>query len=252
MDGSSRGPEPAGRTRHAWVLIVLHWLIAAAVVVQLMLAWRMAAPRPDGVVTPEIFNIGQLHKSIGISVLLLMGTRLAWRLANPPPLLPSAMVPWERALARITHVGFYVVLIAIPLTGWLMISTGRFTGPTMLYGVAPWPDLPGLPQLAPPAKRVWHEAFKAAHGVLALALITLLALHVAGALKHQLLRRDEPVFARMAPGAQPGRWLEPRTLLILLAAIGVIAFGQRFKPPPMGAGAANRPATPSPARGVTP
>jgi cytochrome b561 len=244
MKGGLRGQPPAGGGRHAWGVILLHWLIAAAVVVQVMLAWRMEARGSGGAVTPEIFNVSQLHKSIGITILLLTVMRLAWRLANPPPPLPLALIPWERSLARITHVGFYVALIAMPLTGWLMLSTGRFNLPTMLYGVARWPDLPVLPQLPPPAKRMWHEVFKSAHVAFALALLGLLGLHVAGVLKHQL-RRDEPVLARMAPGAQPGRWLEPRLLLILLAAVGLIVFGKLFKPPPMGPEPRLAPAAPA-------
>jgi polyisoprenoid-binding protein YceI len=134
----------------------------------------------------------------------------------------------------VVHVGFYVVMIAMPLTGWIMVSASRIQVPTLLYGVVPWPDVPGLHDLAPAAKRIWHEFGETAHGAIAKVIYGLLALHVAGALKHQLFSRDEPVLARMAPGAVAGRWLEWRILAILAAFLGVIAFGRLVEPPKPG------------------
>src|SRR4051812_11315537 len=103
--------------------------------------------------TPKTFAVIQLHKSIGITILLLSLVRLGWRLANRPPPLPAAMPRWERLLAAVTHVGFYLIMIAMPLTGWLMVSTSRFVLPTLLYGVVHWPDIPGVGGLAPDAKQ---------------------------------------------------------------------------------------------------
>src|SRR5207237_7274788 len=115
--------------------------------------------------------------------------------------------------------------------------------PTLLDGVAPWPNVPGLHDLAPAAKRTWHDIGENGHGILAKVTYGLLGLHVAGALKHQLFSRDEPVLARMAPGAVAGRWLEPRIFVIAAAFLGVIAFGRLVQPP--------RPASgPSPAAAV--
>ena len=215
----------ARSARYSTVAIVLHWLIAAAIVLQVILAGRMG-----GKPTPESFAVTQLHKSIGITILLLSLVRLGWRLMNPPPPLPAAMPRWEATLARFTHVGFYVVMIAMPLTGWLMVSTSRIVLPTLLYGVVHWPDIPWVGGLAPGAKHVWHVIGEQGHGLIAKLIYVLLALHVAGALKHQLLSKDEPVLARMAPGAVPGRWLEPRLFVIALAAVGVIAFGKLVQP----------------------
>ena len=77
-------------TRYSAVAIVLHWLIAAAIVFQVIIAWRMGGGR-----TPEGFALIQLHKSIGITVLLLSLVRLAWRLTHRPPPLPASMATWE-------------------------------------------------------------------------------------------------------------------------------------------------------------
>ena len=212
-------------TRYSTVAIVLHWLIALAIVLQVILAGRM-----EGRPTPESFAVTQLHKSIGITILLLSLARLGWRLVNPPTPLPAALPRWETTLARLTHVGFYVVMIAMPLTGWLMVSTSRIVLPTLLYGAVHWPDLPVVGGLAPAAKKLWHEIGVNGHGIIAKLIYLLLALHVAGALKHQLFSKDEPVLARMAPGAVAGRWFEPRLFLIAAAFLGVIAFGKLFQP----------------------
>ncbi len=220
MSSDARG------ARYSIVAIALHWLIAAAIVLQVILAGRM-----EGHPTPETFAVTQLHKSIGITILLLSLARLAWRLVNPAPPLPAAMAGWEKTLAKVTHVGFYVVMIAMPLTGWLMVSTSRIVLPTLLYGTIPWPDIPVVGGLAPAAKHFWNQVGEQGHDIIAKLIYVLLALHVAGALKHQLFSKDEPVLARMAPGAVPGRWLEPRLLLIILAAVAVIAFGKLVQPP---------------------
>jgi cytochrome b561/polyisoprenoid-binding protein YceI len=228
MTEPARDPAAVGSGRYPLIAILLHWLIAAAIVLQVVLAGRMEGPR-----TPTSFAVTQLHKSIGITILLLSLVRLGWRLLNPPPPLPATMPRWERELARITHVGFYVIMIGMPLTGWIMVSASRIALPTLLFGQVPWPNLP-LGDLAPAAKRLWHEIGETGHGLLAKVIYVLLALHVAGALKHQLFSRDEPVLARMAPGAVAGRWREPRILIILLAFVAVIAFGKLLTPPSPG------------------
>jgi cytochrome b561/polyisoprenoid-binding protein YceI len=211
---------------YSTVAIVLHWLIAAAIVTQLVLAWRMGGPK-----TPESFALIQLHKSVGITILALSLVRLGWRLANPPPPLPATLARWERILAQVTHVGLYVAMIGMPLTGWLAVSASRVEVPTLLYGIIPWPHVPGVPHLAEPAKSLARNIGGGGHEALAILLLALLALHIAGALKHQLLSRDEPVLARMAPGAKAGRWLEPRLLLIVAGLAGVATLALFARPP---------------------
>src|SRR5262249_46036419 len=137
--------------------------------------------------------VTQLHKSIGITILLLTLARIGWRLVNRPPPMPAGLAPWERALAKATHVGFYVVMLGMPLTGWLMVSASRIEIPTLLYGQIPWPMIPGVPELAPAAKKTWHAIGLNSHHLIAKLIYVLLALHVAGALKHQLIAKDEPV-----------------------------------------------------------
>ena len=215
------------RSRYSAFAIVLHWLIAAAIVFQVIIAWRMGGGR-----TPEGFALVQLHKSIGITVLLLSLARLAWRLTHRPPLLPAGMATWEKALAKVAHVGLYVIMIGLPITGWIMVSASRIQVPTLLYGVIPWPHVPGLAHLAEPAKSAWHGFGETGHEVLAWGAYVLVALHVAGALKHQLFSKDEPVLAHMVPGTRPGAWFDPRLIAIAAAALATVAAGYAVRPAP--------------------
>lgn len=215
------------RSRYSAFAIVLHWLIAAAIVFQVIIAWRMGGGR-----TPEGFALVQLHKSIGITVLLLSLARLAWRLTHRPPLLPAGMATWEKALAKVAHVGLYVIMIGLPITGWIMVSASRIQVPTLLYGVVHWPHLPGLAHLAEPAKSAWRAFGETGHEVLAWGAYVLVALHVAGALKHQLFSKDEPVLAHMAPGTKPGAWFDPRLIGIVVVALAVIGAGYAVRPAP--------------------
>src|SRR5689334_21355925 len=210
--------------RYSTLAVVLHWTIAALIVLQIILAGRMEGR------TPEAFAVVQFHKSIGITVLLLSLLRLAWRLIHPPPPEPATLVGWEKTLSAVVHWAFYGVMIGMPITGWIMVSASRIEIPTLLYGTIPWPHIPGLPHMAPAAKKIWHDtALHAAHVIIKGAYV-LIALHVAGALKHRLFSRDEPILSRMAPGAVGGRWWEPRMFVIAAAAVAVMAFGQFYQP----------------------
>lgn len=211
--------------RYSAVAIMLHWTIAALIVLQVVLAGRMEAR------TPEAFAVMQLHKSVGITILLLSLARLAWRLTHRPPPEPAGLAAWERTLATAVHWGFYGVMILMPLSGWIIVSTSRIALPTVLFGAIPWPHLPGLPELAPAARAMWNAAAGTAHGLIIKIAYVLIALHVAGALKHHVADRDAPVLPRMAPGAVTGRWWEPRLLAVALGAVAVIAFGRMYQPP---------------------
>jgi cytochrome b561/polyisoprenoid-binding protein YceI len=216
----------AGRSRYASVAILLHWTIALAIAAQVSIAWRMG-----GRLTPETFALIQLHKSIGVTILVLSIIRLGWRLTNPPPPEPRGLARWEIVLSQIVHWGFYVIMIGMPLTGWLMVSASRRQIPTVLYGKVPWPNMPGIDGLAPAAKKIWESVGVNGHELLSYGFYALFVLHVAGALKHQLFERDVPVFSRMAPGAIAGRWRDPRLLLVVVAVLGAAAFGTLVQPP---------------------
>jgi cytochrome b561/polyisoprenoid-binding protein YceI len=218
-------PSAAGRpVRYTTVAVILHWLIAAAIVFQIILGWRMG-DEPKG---PATYAIFQLHKSIGITILLLSLARLAWRLTHRPPPHPAAQPRWETIASKIVHVAFYVIMIGLPVTGWIIVSTSKLTIPTVLYGAIPWPHLPFLPELAAGPKHLWHEIGENGHGLLVKTTYLLLLLHLGAVAKHQILDRDE-VLGHMAPGAKPG-WLEPRAWLAAAGLIAVVAAGYLYKP----------------------
>ena len=185
---------PAKRSAYSAGAITLHWLIAALVLTNIGLAWYFNA-LPHALRSPPT----QLHKSIGITILILSLARVAWRLANPPPPLPAAMPAWERLAAQTLHTLFYVFIIVMPLSGWAYVSASPLikVHPTVLYGLVPWPAFP-FPGLD--ADGV-HAAGRAAHRIhtsLALVAYAMIALHVSAALKHQFFDRDE-VLGRMIP-----------------------------------------------------
>jgi cytochrome b561 len=164
---------------------LLHWLIVALLIVQVTLA-EMADELPVGM---KKLTLLARHKSFGITILGLALLRLAWRLYNPTPLLPGTLKPYERALARLTHVGLYVLLFAMPLSGWMMSSARGF--PVSWFGLFRLPDLV-------PKNRALYEALLTTHGTLAVVLAAVVALHVAGALKHHFIHKDD-VLRRMLP-----------------------------------------------------
>jgi cytochrome b561 len=128
---------------------------------------------------------------MGVTILTLSLLRLGWRIGHPAPPLPEHYSRPVRLLARATHVLFYVVLIGMPLTGWIMTSDSPRPYPDV-WGVLPWPKLPGVGEDL-------SEAAGGLHTEVILKMFwVLLALHIAGALKHQFLDRDGTLW-RMLP-----------------------------------------------------
>lgn len=151
----------------------------------------------------------QLHKSIGITILFLALSRLAWRFANPPPPLPEGMPALEKTASHAVHVAFYTLMIAVPLAGWFMVSVSPFQISTVLYGAVSWPHLPFTEGLIGESL---YDFVENLHSKSAWLIIGLLGLHVAGALKHEfgaedgVLKRMIPVlFGKAAPPALPPR-----------------------------------------------
>jgi cytochrome b561/polyisoprenoid-binding protein YceI len=195
--------------RYTAVAIVLHWAIALAIAGMIALGWWMGDALEESATQAQAIAAFQLHKSIGLTVLLLSLARLGWRLANPPPPLPAGMKPWERLVASATHWAFYFVIIAMPLTGWLYVSTGWSSHddrplevPTLFFGLFQVPHLFGLAHLAEDARAALSELFENFHSKLAWGAIVLTALHVGAALKHHVLDKDD-VLTRMVPGLKP-------------------------------------------------
>ncbi|MBV9061985.1 MAG: cytochrome b [Alphaproteobacteria bacterium] len=178
--------------RYGTVAMIFHWLIAALLIANLALGLYFAdLPRGDWRT-----ELGQLHKSIGLTVLMLSVLRLAWRLTHPVPPLPAGMRWGLRFAARATHWLFYVLIIGIPLTGWIFVSASPV--PTIFFGLFHWPNLWFMADMPRAQKIPLRETFNSIHVVLAWAAIVLIPLHVLAALYHQYIRRDE-LLPRMLP-----------------------------------------------------
>lgn len=230
--------------RYSRAAITLHWLLAALLAFQIALGLRM------GGLTAATgqFHAVQLHKSIGITILLLTLARVAVRLWKPRP-APHYDRPWARTLARLVHFGLYLFMIGAPLTGWLIVSTSRIPVPTLLFETVPWPHLPGV---GGAMRGPIHEAGETAHEVLAWTGVALFVLHVVGALRHQWLLR-QPLIERMLPGG-PLRLSGGGALLAYGAALALVgggfALGRTIdfsagKPAPAPAAAQPAPAVPA-------
>jgi cytochrome b561 len=164
---------------------LLHWLIVALLIAQVILAYS-ADDLPLGM---KKLALLARHKSVGITILGLAAARLLWRWANPTPLLPTTLKPYERRLAHLTHFALYVLLFAMPITGWLMSSARGF--PVSWFGLVQLPDLV-------PKSRAWFDVMVQTHHALSFALYAVVLLHVAAALKHHFVLQDD-VLRRMLP-----------------------------------------------------
>lgn len=191
--------------RYTAAAIFLHWAIALLIVAQiaggLWMEDAIEAADPD---TKQLaYQVIQIHKALGLSVLALSLLRLVWRLWRPAPPLPREMGAFERFAAGAAHVLLYGFMIAAPLTGWLMVSTSpQFASlPTSFFGLFTIPHLP-VEALGQPVAELARAASRPAHGLLSWLGLALLALHVLAALKHHFIDQDS-VLARMTPGVAP-------------------------------------------------
>ena len=183
------------QARYTQVAAILHWLIALLILAAVVLGvWANHAP--DEWVRPMI----DTHKSLGITVLGLAVLRLLWRLSHQAPQLPNGSARWERLAAHVAHAALYVWIFALPITGWLHDSAWNqaATHPMRLFSVVPWFRVGFIEGLDPAVKEPLHTVLGTVHFWFGYGLYGLLALHVAGALKHQWLD-GEPELQRINP-----------------------------------------------------
>jgi cytochrome b561 len=182
--------------RYTPVAIVLHWTIAAFILFNLSLGFFM-----EGFARPLKEIVVPLHISSGMTILALTLLRILWRLSHRPPPLHAGLLPWERAAAHGVHALLYVLMLAMTLTGWSIISAHAPNphGGPKYFGLFHLPPIGPLSQLEATAQKAAHERFVQLHSIGAWIFLGLLALHVAGALKHQLVDRHAEL-ARMGLG----------------------------------------------------
>jgi cytochrome b561 len=173
-------------TAHSWGTLskALHWIIVLLIINQ----WVLGQWAESLTGLPKL-KVLALHKSFGMTILMLAVIRLAWRWLNPVPDLGAETKPWERVLAKISHVLLYGLIFAMPLTGWLMSSAKT-------YSVS-WFNLFAFPNLVGKDDRIYHLTLDLHHQLFTV-LLAVAALHIAGALKHHFIDRNH-VLKRMLP-----------------------------------------------------
>jgi cytochrome b561 len=189
----SRRHPTSPAEKYTRVAVVLHWAIAALIGCNIILGLGSQYV-PDAFVRPMI----DLHKSIGITVLGLVLLRVAWRLTHRPPPLPADYRRWEVAAAHAAHLALYVLILAMPITGWIHDSawSAAASHPMFLYWFIPWFRLGFITALDPATKDYVHTLFGEIHTYISYALYGVISIHVLGALKHQFLDR-QPELQRM-------------------------------------------------------
>jgi cytochrome b561/polyisoprenoid-binding protein YceI len=264
------------RQRYTAVAIVLHWAIALAIFAMIPLGWWMHDAAAHAATQAKAVAAYQLHKSIGLTILALSLARLGWRLMHAAPPLPAHMPAWEKFGARASHWLFYFLIIAMPFTGWLYVSTGWSANsdrplevPTLYFNLFRVPHLFGLSHLANETRAALSHAFMFTHSKFAWVMIGLAALHVAAALKHHFFDQDD-VLVRMIPGLkplaptpaaeapEPGRRIilaVGLALILIAGGTGLTAFqhlGESKAPPPRAKAAAPEPAPPQASEAAAP
>lgn len=185
--------RPEKASRYGLVAIALHWLIAIGILILIGMGLIMDHVSLDPM---RVFQLYQLHKSIGITILLLVCLRVGWRLTHAAPTLPDSVPLRERWMAHMAHLALYGLQLLLPLSGWAMVSASVLGIPTVLFGTVPWPDLPVLATLQ--NKDPVEAALKGFHHWAAWALAVLIVLHVTAVLRHALILRDS-IPGRMRP-----------------------------------------------------
>ncbi len=163
----------------------LHWAMALGIFGLVVLGSVMS----DMDFSPEKLQYFSWHKWAGVTVFMLVWVRLVWRLISPPPAYPDSMSIHVQRMAHAGHVALYAFMLIIPITGWLMSSAKGVQ--TVWFGIVPLPDLLSKD------KALGH-LLEEVHGTLSWIMVTLIAGHVAAALKHHFVDKDDTL-RRMAP-----------------------------------------------------
>jgi cytochrome b561 len=188
MSAGGKSPPPAKGSQRRWSMptIALHWLSAILILALLALGWFMVH---GDLKASTKFDLYQLHKSLGVLSVALLLLRLGARLARRSPPPPPAMPRWERGVAGLTHAAFYGLLLVAALSGWLLASAAIIAIPTRFFDLFVVPNLVG-------ADAALSANMGLVHYLASRLLMGLLLLHIAAALKHHFIDRDD-VLLRM-------------------------------------------------------
>jgi cytochrome b561 len=164
-------------TTYTGIAIAFHWLMALII----FIAFPLGVYMHELPLSPTKLQLYSYHKWIGITILLLAILRVTWRLSHQPPALPASLPRWQQVATHAVHHSLYLLLILIPLSGWLMSSAKGFQ--TVWFGILPLPDLVAK-------DKALGDFFQELHEVLNFALLGLVSIHILAALKHHFIDRD--------------------------------------------------------------
>lgn len=191
--------------RYTRTAITLHWLVALLIFAGFGLGFTMV----DMSFSPQKLKFYSWHKWIGLTIFALVALRLLWRLTHPAPAMPATMPSWQQKAAHVSHVLMYVLFFAIPISGWLFSSAKGIQ--TVYLGLVPLPDLLSkdmgeIVLAAAEAEKPFTvaELIRLVHKSMNYLLAALVLTHIAAALKHHFIDRDD-ILGRMVP------WLKSRT-----------------------------------------
>jgi cytochrome b561 len=185
------GRPPLANTpdRYGWIAIALHWTMAALLVGLLGLGIYMVR-LPDIGYDREKITLILVHKALGMIALAAAVARLSWRLTNALPRFVDGLPPWQQVSALFVHLWLYALMVALPMTGWLMSSAGGY--PTPIFA---WLDAPDLIRRD---EHLFHTLIDV-HRWLGYAFAGVVVLHAAAALRHHLVLKDHTL-RKMLPG----------------------------------------------------
>lgn len=208
--------------RYGDIAVIFHWLIALFIIGLLVIGKFMTHFFDEN--DPIRFQLTQWHKSFGLTVLLLSVLRLMWRLTHRPPAELASIPVWQQRIAGFVHLLLYGLMLALPITGWIMSSASPLNIDTVLFNLITVPHIPPFPDL--PNKADIAASFHEYHELAGNLLILLLLAHIGAALKHHLIDKDA-VLVRMLPNWASESFKNAvggLTLAIMGAVLGVFLY----------------------------
>lgn len=194
----SQSVQDQSNGRYSSVATFLHWLIAVAIFGLIGSGFWMTGAINVPETQNTAFEVYQIHKSFGLSVLVLVAIRLLWRVTHRPPQAIAGLTKPEVLLAHLGHLALYALMVGVPLLGWAMVSASVWGLPTIWFGLFEWPHLPWFAELDPSEKGPVEEDLKGLHALGAYAMLALVGVHMLAAFKHSLLD-SHPIFYRIVP-----------------------------------------------------
>lgn len=168
--------------RYNTIAIILHWLMAFGLIIMLISGFIMSYAELEKSLT---FKLYQWHKGGGVLLLIAAFLRVAWRFASKVPSLPESFKGLEKLAAKAGHIGLYVLMFAMPISGWFMVSSSVYGLPTIVFGLFEWPHIPGVQ-----SNEAVNGAAKSAHFVLGLLFVAFILGHVAAVIKHIIIDKE--------------------------------------------------------------